>query len=84
LIEIAPPHFPLTDDGAPGGNPPQGFVDRGGVVTNQRWKTIFKQSAGLPGVVVGDSGVDVMAHMGGADAVMQQVQKRPIGTIHCL
>jgi len=59
-------------------------VDRGGVVANQLWKTIFKQGTGMPGVVVGDCGVDVMAHMGGADAVMQQVQKGAIGTIHCL
>jgi len=48
-------------------------VDGGGIVVHQIGKAPLQQGGGLPGVVVGNAWVDVMAQVGGADAVMQQV-----------
>ena len=64
MIEVATNISPLTYYGAASCNAPQGFVYRGTVIANQLRKTVFKQGAGIPGVVVGNSRVDVMANMG--------------------
>ena len=54
------------------------------VVAHQLGEELFQQGVAAPGVVVGDARVDVVADMGGADAVMQQVEQRSIGAIHRL
>ena len=63
----------LAHHRAEAGHPPQRLVDGGGVVVHQIGKAPLQKGGGLPGVVVGNAWVDVMAQVGGADAVMQQV-----------
>ena len=61
------------DHRAEAGHPPQRQVDGGGIVVHQIGKAPLQQGGGLPGVVVRNAWVDVMAQVGGADAVVQEV-----------
>ena len=63
----------LTHHRTEAGHPPQRQVDGGGVVVHQIGKAQLQQGGGLPGVVVRNAWVDVMAQVSGTDAVVQQV-----------
>ena len=55
------------------GHPPQRPVDGGGVMVHQIGKAPLQQGGGLPSVVMRNAWVDVMAQVGGTNAVVQQV-----------
>ena len=59
-------------------------MDRGGVVAHEKRKLLLQQGRSAPGVVVGDARVDVVAHMGGSNAVVEKVEHPAVGTIHRL
>ena len=56
-------------------------MDGSGVVAHQIRELPLEQGRAAPGVVVGDGRIDVMAHMGGAEAVVEQVEQGSVGAI---
>ena len=63
---------------------PEGLRDWCGVVAHQIGELLPQQSGAPPGVVVGNSGVHVVANVRRSNAVVQQVEQRAIGAINRL
>ena len=84
LIEEPSPHRFLVHHRAAAGHAPEGPVDGGGVVAYQIGELALEQGRAAPSVVMGDSRIHVMAHVGGANAVVEQVDQGAVGAIHGL